>query len=197
MRLAAELLYAVGLLFAESLRFRLRIERLQPKAGERAAAAGSRAPEALVLAGVLLGFWILPAASIATPWLDRFDVAVPPWAIAAGAVVFLASLALRWRAQADLGRQWSHTLDTGAEQQLVTEGIYAHLRHPIYASLVLWALAQPLLLQNAVSGLAGGVAVALLWWIRVPREEAMMRAHFGDAYRRYEERSGRLLPRRR
>jgi len=74
-----------------------------------------------------------------------------------------------------LGRQWSHTLEVAEKHVLVTDGIYARIRHPIYASLVLWAAAQPFLLQNVVAGWGGAVAIAAeVWLVRVPREEAMM-----------------------
>lgn len=193
---AGEALYLAGLAFAESLRFWRRVERLRPSSAWQGARRTSWLPERIVLGGVLLGIWVLPLVSIFTRWLSPFDLALPTWAIAVGAALFVASCFLRWRAQADLGRQWSFTLETAERQMLVTRGIYARLRHPIYASLVPWALAQGLLLQNAVAGVGGIVAVALIWLVRVPREEAMMIEHFGDAYREYMSRTGRLLPKR-
>ncbi len=77
----------------------------------------------------------------------------------------------------------------------MTGGIYACLRHPIYTSLILWAAAQPLLLRNLVAGWGGAVAVALVWLIRVPREEQLMLEKFGEGYKQYMERTGRLIPR--
>ncbi len=190
-------LYLAGLVFAEALRLRRRVERLRPKGAARVGARRSRAAERLVLGSVLIGLWVLPLVSVLTSWLEPFDVPLPGWTAAGGAAVFCASLVLRWRAQAALGRQWSHTLETAAAQTLVMHGVYARLRHPIYASLILWAFAQPLLLQNVVSGFGGAVAVGLIWLIRVPREEAMLIEHFGDEYRSYLSRTGRLFPRRR
>ena len=156
----------------------------------------SRVSEFLVLVVVLLGIWVLPLASVVTSDLQHFDFLLPVWAIAIGAAVFLLSLALRWQAQTALGRQWSFTIETAEEHALVTRDIYARLRHPIDASLVLWALAQPLLLQSAAAGFGGAVAVGLIWFVRVPREEAMMLERFGDEYRAYMARTGRLIPRR-
>jgi protein-S-isoprenylcysteine O-methyltransferase Ste14 len=190
-------LYLAGLVFAEALRLQRRVERLRPSDAAHVGARQSRAAEQLVLGSVLIGLWVLPLVTVLTPWLGRFDVPLPRWAAAAGAALFCASLALRWLAQKALGRQWSHTLETAAAQTLVMHGVYARLRHPLYVSLVLWALAQPLLLQNAVSGFAGAVAVGLIWLIRVPREEAMLIEHFGEEYRSYMSRTGRLFPRRR
>jgi hypothetical protein len=112
-----------------------------------------------------------------------------------GVAVFLVSLALRWKAQRDLGGQWSFTLEIAPGHHLVTRGVYAHLRHPIYASLLLWAAGQPLLLHNWLAGWSGAVAVVLVWLIRVPREEALMLDAFGEEYERYRARTGRFIPR--
>lgn len=62
-------------------------------------------------------------------------------------------------------------------------------------SLVLWAAAQPLLLHNQLAGWGGAVAVALIWLVRVPREEALMLAAFGEEYKRYMARTGTFIPR--
>jgi protein-S-isoprenylcysteine O-methyltransferase Ste14 len=195
-RLAGEVLYLAGLVLAESLRFHRRIERVRSGQSWRGAEQQSRIPEALVLIGVLLGIWVLPLISVFTNQLQRFDFLLPVWAIAIGAAIFLVSLVLRWQAQTALGRQWSFTVETAEAHALVTRGIYSRLRHPIYASLVLWALAQPLLLQNAAAGFGGAVAAGLIWFVRVPREEAMMLERFGDEYRAYMARTGRLIPKR-
>ncbi|MCL6613199.1 MAG: hypothetical protein K6U03_01040 [Firmicutes bacterium] len=62
----------------------------------------------------------------------------------------------------------------GAKQQLVTQGIYGTIRHPMYASQLLWGIAQALLLQNWIAGPAGLAAFLPLYLVRVPREERMM-----------------------
>jgi protein-S-isoprenylcysteine O-methyltransferase Ste14 len=65
----------------------------------------------------------------------------------------------------------------------------------MYAAIFLFALAQGLLLQNWLAGWAGLVTVALLYLVREPREERMMCEFFGDSYRDYIKRTGRLFPR--
>jgi protein-S-isoprenylcysteine O-methyltransferase Ste14 len=65
----------------------------------------------------------------------------------------------------------------------------------MYSSQLLFGLAQAFLLQNWLAGTGGRVAFLLLYLVRVPREERMMLDHFGDAYRAYAARTGRILPR--
>jgi protein-S-isoprenylcysteine O-methyltransferase Ste14 len=94
--------------------------------------------------------------------------------------VFLA-LALLWRSQADLGRSWMGALAIKEEHALVTQGVYRHIRHPMYAAQWLWGIAQALLLQNWIGGLGMLAAFMPLYLYRVPREEQMMLELFGDS----------------
>lgn len=110
--------------------------------------------------------------------------------IAAGA----AFLWLFRRSHRDLGRNWSVSLELREGHKLVTGGVYAHVRHPMYASFFLWGIMQALLIANWFAGLAGLFAVALLYVLRTGREEAMMRSAFGAEYEAYAARTKRLLP---
>ena len=78
--------------------------------------------------------------------------------------------------------------------ELVTEGIYRTVRHPMYSAFWLWAIAQALLLPNWIAGFAGLAGFAVLYFGRVAREERMMLETFGDSYRAYMARTGRVFP---
>lgn len=76
---------------------------------------------------------------------------------------------------------------------LVTEGIYAYVRHPLYLSLLL--LAAGIWLKDvtwASSGWAAGAAAAILATARA--EEGELVAQFGEAYRAYRQRVRAFLP---
>jgi protein-S-isoprenylcysteine O-methyltransferase Ste14 len=141
----------------------------------------------------------LPLLYTFTPWLDFADFGWGPdvRAVAGGiGTLFMAgALWIFWRAHRDLGVNWSPSLEINAEHRLVTEGIYRTIRHPMYTSQLLWGLAQILLLPNWIAGPAGLLTFVLLYLFRVPPEERMMSDHFGDAYRVYAERTGRIVPR--
>lgn len=139
---------------------------------------------------------VLPLLYIFTPWLDFADYPLPSWAGWLGVILIGGALWVLWRAYRDLGQNWSPKLDVREGQELVTDGIYGVIRHPIYAGLWLWALANPLLLRNWIAGWAMLIAFLPLYVSRVPREEEMMLAEFGEAYREYMERTERILPRR-
>ena len=194
---AGVILYLAGIAFAEALRFRWRVARFRSRGSWRRTGGATGGPELVVMLSVVFGIWVLPFVYAFTNWLRPFDYSCPDWTVWVAAAVFGGGLVIRWKAQRSLGRQWSPTLEVTEGHALVTDGIYSRIRHPIYASLVPWALAQPFLLQNAIAGWSGAVAAALVWFVRVPREEAMMLETFGDEYRQYMARTGRLIPRRR
>jgi protein-S-isoprenylcysteine O-methyltransferase Ste14 len=148
---------------------------------------------------LFVGIVLVPAIYASTSWLDRADYRLPPEAQRSlggvGASLMTLSIWLFWRSHADLGRNWSPSLELREGHELVTEGVYRHVRHPMYASEWLWGIAQALLLQNWVAGWAGLALFTPLYVLRVPREERMMLDRFGEEYRAYMERTGRVVPR--
>jgi protein-S-isoprenylcysteine O-methyltransferase Ste14 len=152
------------------------------------------------LLGLLsLGILFIPLIYCFTPWLRFADYRWPASAKARagsiGAALLAAALWLFWRSHHDLGANWSPSLEINDRQTLVTRGVYRTIRHPMYASQWLWNIAQTLLLHNWVAGFAGLAAFLPLYLVRTPREEQMMTEHFGDAYRAYSTRTGRVVPR--
>ncbi len=150
--------------------------------------------EALLLSLNFLGLLVIPLVYVLTPWLDWANYELPFWAGWLGAAVFAFAIWLLWRSHADLGENWTATPNLREEHKLITHGVYRYIRHPMYAAHWLWGIAQVLLLQNWIAGLSMLASFALLYLLRVPREEEMMLAHFGDEYRAYMRQTGRVLP---
>jgi protein-S-isoprenylcysteine O-methyltransferase Ste14 len=146
-----------------------------------------------------LGMIIVPFLYLFTTRLDFADYSLPPTASlvagSLGAALFLQALLLLWRSHADLADSFSPGLQIRKDHGLVTTGVYERVRHPMYAAHLLWAVAQLLLLQNAIAGPSFLVASIPLYAARIPREEEMMLDQFGEEYRRYVERTGRFIPR--
>lgn len=149
--------------------------------------------EASLLA-VLMTAMVLPLAYLASGFPFAPGYSLPFGFTLAGAVMLAFSLWLFWRSHADLVRNWSPGLEIRENHQLITNGVYRHIRHPMYAAVLVSALAQPLLLQNWLVGPPAVVAFILFLAFRIPVEERMMADHFGHAYDSYCRRTGRLLP---
>ncbi len=150
--------------------------------------------EKVLLALVAIGGSVLPVIHLATGLFGFADYRLPDWAVIVGAVVLVPAYWLFWRSHADLGRNWSVTTELRADHGLVTSGVYARIRHPMYAAIWLIFLVQPLLVHNWIAGLSGPVAFAIMYLVRMPYEEKMMRDRFGAAYDAYCARTGRLWP---
>ena len=184
-------LYLAGLIVGSIVRG-ICTRRYKPNA---AADERRSALDTALMSFTSVGLLLLPLLYVFTPWLEFADYRPPMWTGWVGAVVFAAAVWLLWRSHVDLGRNWSPTLQVSEGHTLITQGVYRHIRHPMYAAHWLWAVAQVLLLHNWIAGPALLVFFLPLYILRVPREEQMMLEHFGDEYRAYIKRTGRVVPR--
>jgi protein-S-isoprenylcysteine O-methyltransferase Ste14 len=127
-------------------------------------------------------------------WLDWSAVPVPAWMRIIGLPLGLAALAgFKWMFT-HLGANVTSTSMPRAGATLVTSGPYRWVRHPMYAIVALLSLATALLTASwfiAVCGLSAFVMLAA----RSRLEERRLVETFGDAYRRYQRTTPRLLPR--
>ena len=80
-------------------------------------------------------------------------------------------------------------------RRLVTTGAYRYLRHPQYAAFI-WCLAPGLALLCHSYALLAWAAVQLpLWQALTKREELILEANLGQAYRDYAAGTGAFWPR--
>ena len=149
--------------------------------------------ERVLLTLTALGFF-LPLVWVATPVLAFADYPLRLVPFIAGIFCLALGLWLLYRSHADLGTNWSITLEVREKHQLVTQGIYRHMRHPMYLALLLYSSGQALVLPNWVAGPSYLVAFAILFALRVGPEERMMVEEFGKDYEAYMGRTKRLVP---
>jgi protein-S-isoprenylcysteine O-methyltransferase Ste14 len=107
----------------------------------------------------------------------------------------LASAVLLFAAAAgSMGANWSLIARTRADHELVTKGVFARVRNPIYLAMALFLLALAIGLGHEANLLAGAPCFALGTWIRVREEEKLLRAQFGAGYDDYAARVKRFVP---
>jgi protein-S-isoprenylcysteine O-methyltransferase Ste14 len=150
--------------------------------------------ESGLLAIALLGLFVIPAVYVLTGFPAAFDRPFIPAIAWLGILPMATALWLFRRSHADLGRNWSISLEVREQHALVKSGVYRLVRHPMYSSFFLLGVAQMLLLANWFAGLAGVVGAGILFVFRVRREEQMMLDSFGDDYRSYMAHTKRIIP---
>jgi len=165
-------------------------KRQQEKMSERRVTG----KEKLMLFLLWGGMFVLPIMYAATDWLSFADYTLPAWAGWLGVIVITGAVIVFWRAHADLGLNWSPTLEIREKHELITRGIYAVIRHPMYASQVLWSIAQIFLLQNWIVGFSSLAVFVPFYFLRVQAEEQLMLEQFGDQYRSYMQKVGAVFP---
>ena len=99
-----------------------------------------------------------------------------------------------WWTHRTLGSYWSGILELRENHRLIISGPYRHIRHPMYTGFFIMSFGLALLTANLAVALIQIGAFTATYLARVSDEEAMMIDHFGDEYRSYIRRTGRLLP---
>ena len=149
--------------------------------------------EAALLTLAWLAFF-LPLIWIVAPVFAFAEYSLRPVPLLAGIVCLAAGLWLFARSHADLGTNWSLTLEVRENHQLVTQGVYRYARHPMYLALLVYSVGQALVLPNWIAGPSYGIAMALLFAFRLGPEERMMVEEFGKDYEAYRRQTKCLIP---
>jgi protein-S-isoprenylcysteine O-methyltransferase Ste14 len=143
----------------------------------------------LFVAAIVLG--------LAGPLLAVTDVVAvqPPVAVqVVGLVMALAGFAATLAAQTGMGTSWRIGVDPGERTDLVTSGVFAHVRNPIFTAMALAQLGVVLMVPTWVSALALVALVAGVQMQVRAVEEPYLRAVHGAAYDAYAARTGRFVP---
>jgi protein-S-isoprenylcysteine O-methyltransferase Ste14 len=151
--------------------------------------------------------WVpLVAAWCALPYLAMHrgegPLALPAFAHADGyaalrwvaALVGVACLAATVKCWAHMGKDWRMAVTAEPDQALITDGLFARIRHPIYAFSILLMLCTMIVVPT-LPMLAFGAVHVVLMVMKARNEERHMLAVHGDDYARYLGRTGRFLPR--
>jgi protein-S-isoprenylcysteine O-methyltransferase Ste14 len=104
----------------------------------------------------------------------------------------VAALLLFVWARVTFGRRSYHVVADPTEGGLVTSGPYRYIRHPIYATFCLFALAGAAAHWSWTSGVCGGLILSGAI-MRIVCEEALVGARYPE-YAQYKSLTWRMLP---
>ncbi|HYD86356.1 MAG TPA: isoprenylcysteine carboxylmethyltransferase family protein [Vitreimonas sp.] len=150
---------------------------------------GAQSPSrVLTLAAVVM----MIAAYWPAPWGVLWTTPVViGWAMLALAVI---GFAFAWAARLHLGPLWSDAAAPTEAHRIVDTGPYGIVRHPVYAGLLLAALATAIE-RGRIEALAGALVLVAAVSLRAKLEERFLRRDLGaEAYASYRARVPMLLP---
>lgn len=140
---------------------------------------------------IIVPYWVVILVPVLV-YVSRGGPQPGPLFVTVGAVFFIAATVLRVKAHLDLGEQFSMFLEQGRESGLVTTGLYATIRHPLYLANLCLFVACPTFL-----GIVWAWVITLLGFVgvvwRVQEEERFLREAF-EGYADYSETTWRLIP---
>lgn len=144
----------------------------------------------VLFVAALLGGAAAPVAALAgLPTLEG-DAALH----GVGLALTLAGMALTTLAQLAMGASWRIGVDSDERTVLVTSGMFAHVRNPVFTAMAVTALGLGLIVPNLIAGAAFVALIAAVQLqVRVVEEPYLASAH-ADEYAAYGARTGRFLP---
>jgi protein-S-isoprenylcysteine O-methyltransferase Ste14 len=145
---------------------------------------------------------------IGLPWLAQTRaqswLAMPDFATqspAYGALRWLATLIAVFcliaqaRCWARMGKDWRMAVAVGEKTNLITDGPFRRIRHPIYALSIAHVICTAVVVPN-LPMLAVALAHIGLANMKARNEERYLLATQGESYALYVQRTGRFFPRR-
>jgi protein-S-isoprenylcysteine O-methyltransferase Ste14 len=141
--------------------------------------------------------WATLAGSRTVPPLPGFAVSLPAygalrWVAALVGIVALGATVKCW---ARMGSNWRMDVGLGQKSELIVDGLFARIRHPIYAFSILLMVCTATIVPTAPMLLIAAVHIGLMY-VKARNEERHLLGMHGDAYAQYLRRTGRFLPRR-
>ena len=147
---------------------------------------------ALFFAGVLLGALnpLLALVDAIEPWSELDTTA----AHATGFALATIGIAGTFAAQMAMGASWRIGVDPAERTELVTGGVFAHCRNPIYTFMLTAWIGFALLVPTWLVAVAGVLLiVGIEIQVRLVEEPHLLRTH-GEPYRAWASRVGRFVP---
>lgn len=140
----------------------------------------------------LLYFYIVFAAAFDLPGVSKqkfFHSGAVSWL---GVLLCLAGLTLLFLSLVSFGKSFRVGIDPDHPDQLITTGLFAFSRNPIYVAFAFVLLGQFLVFSNWIL-LVYLVAATPLFHRQVLREEEFLKRHYGREYSEYSHRVRRYL----
>lgn len=146
------------------------------------------------------GFTLAMVAGLLAPlidlagWLPRIGLLDQPAVAWCAFGVALAGGGLVLWAQLSMGDSWRIGVDAGESTPLVTDGLFAVVRNPIFSGMMVVFAGLALMVPNVMAFVAlAALVLSIEAQVRLVEEPYLLRSH-GAAYRGYAAATGRFVP---
>jgi protein-S-isoprenylcysteine O-methyltransferase Ste14 len=199
------LLLLIATIWAYWIRVGVMVVRARRRAGHLAGLVPQQALERvmwIVWVPLVAAWMVLPLLGLTPRTTGAFAVpsfareqpayAALRWVAAAGAIACLLLTVQCW---ARMGRAWRMDVASDERTELIMDGLFARIRHPIYALSMLLMFCSAVIVATVPMLVVAVVHVVLMNLKARNEERHLLRAHSAQ-YERYLQRTGRFVPRR-
>jgi protein-S-isoprenylcysteine O-methyltransferase Ste14 len=92
-----------------------------------------------------------------------------------------------------LASNWSSNIDLKKDHELITNGIYGYVRHPIYSGFLSMALGT-LIYTGTISSSIFFIVMLIFIIFKIKEEEELLTKNFGKDYEDYKKRVKSIVP---
>ncbi len=140
-----------------------------------------------------IAIYLLAAPQVPIAVLDDRFAPLTLWPVRLGAALTFAGIAFAIWARVWIAGNWSSDVTLKRDHELIVDGPYAFVRHPIYTGILVGLAGTALAVGEWRAAVAVVIAGAA-FWRKLGIEEAVMRRQFGETYARYAQRVPALIP---
>ncbi len=148
----------------------------------------------ITVAVVVIGYNLLFTQWVRVGFLRARFVPDVAWIGWLGVALSFAGAAIAIWARYTLGQFWSARVTLKEGHELIRNGPYAFVRHPIYTGM-LTACVGTTLVEGEWRGILACLLLLAAHSRKAIREERLLTGEFGERYRAYKRQTGFLFPR--
>ena len=110
-----------------------------------------------------------------------------------GIAIAFAGLCFGIWSRKTLGSNWSGAVTLKKDHEIIKQGPYGIVRHPIYTGIITTVLGSALV-TGELRGILAFTIVVIAYLVKIPKEEKLLSAHFPDEYPKYLASTRKLIP---